>query len=171
MSQRSAAWNAGINLIPIAFGTFFLVATSARFAPMFLILAAACSGLFAGAAIYVNAVEHPARMSCGTELAIREFAPSYRRGTVMQASLAVVGCVTGLSSAWARADMWLALGLVVPFTLVAILPTNKQLLDPSLDPRGQAATQLLVRWGRLHAVRSVLSSCSFVIFLVRLAMS
>jgi hypothetical protein len=141
----------------------------------FLILAAACSGLFAGAAIYVNAVEHPARMSCGTELAIREFAPSYRRGTVMQASLAAFGCVTGLASAWARADLWLALaavllGLVVPFTLVAILPTNKQLLDPSLDARGQAATRLLVRWGRLHAVRSVLSSCSFVIFLVRVAM-
>jgi hypothetical protein len=85
----------------------------------FLILAAACSGLFAGAAIYVNAVEHPARMSCGTELALREFAPSCRRGTVMQASLATFGCVTGLASAWARADLWLGLaavllGLVVP---------------------------------------------------------
>lgn len=141
-----------------------------------LILAATCAGLFAGAAIYINAVEHPARMSCGTEIAIREFAPSYRRATVMQAPLAVVGCVTGLSSAWIRADIWLALaavllGLVVPFTLVVILSTNTRLLDPTLDAHSQVATQLLVRWGRLHAVRSVLSGCSFMVFLVRLAVS
>jgi Domain of unknown function (DUF1772) len=94
----------------------------------------------------------------------------------MQASLAVVGCVMGLWSAWVRADRWLALaavllGLVVPFTLVVILPTNKRLLDPTLDAHSHAATQLLVRWGRLHAVRSVLSGCSFVVFLVRLALS
>jgi hypothetical protein len=141
-----------------------------------LIAAAACAGLFAGAAIYINAVEHPARMSCGTELAVREFAPSYRRATVMQASLAIVGAVTGLSSAWVRADAWVALasvllGLVVPFTLIVILPTNTRLLDPSLDVRGQEAMHLLVRWGRLHAVRSVLSGGSFVVFLVRLAAS
>ena len=50
-----------------------------------LIVAAVCAGLFAGAAIYINAVEHPARLSCGNEVALREFAPSYRRATVMQA--------------------------------------------------------------------------------------
>jgi hypothetical protein len=44
---------------------------------MFVItVAALAAGLFAGAAIYVSAVEHPARLSCGTELAVREFAPS-----------------------------------------------------------------------------------------------
>ena len=136
-----------------------------------LILATLCAGLFAGAAIYINAVEHPARLSCGTELALREFGPSYRRATVLQASLAVAGCVAGLWSAWVSGDVRLAvgavlLGAVVPFTLVVIFPTNKQLLDPSLDPRGQGAKDLLVRWGRLHAVRSVLSSIAFVIFLV-----
>ena len=139
-----------------------------------LIVAALCAGLFAGAAIYVSAVEHPARMSCGTELALRQFAPSYRRATVMQASLAVVGCVTGLLAAWVRADFWLALGAillgaVVPFTLIVIFPTNHQLLDPALDPRGTRAADLLVRWGHLHAARSVLSGVAFVLLLARLA--
>jgi len=45
----------------------------------------ACS-LFAGAAAYVNFVEHPARMECGVELAATEFPPSYRRGTIMHVS-------------------------------------------------------------------------------------
>jgi len=140
----------------------------------FLIVAIMCSGLFAGAAIYINAVEHPARLSCGTELAVREFAPSYHRATVMQASLAVIGCITGLWSAWLFGDAWLAVGAiiliaVVPFTLVVILPTNKQLLDPSLDPRSARAAELLTRWGRLHAIRSVLSTVAFVVLLIRLS--
>jgi Domain of unknown function (DUF1772) len=139
-----------------------------------LIVAALCAGLFAGAAIYINAVEHPARLSCGTELALREFAPSYRRATAMQASLAMAGGFAGLWSAWLGSDTWLALGAillfaVVAFTLVVIMPTNHQLVDPALDPRSQKATELLVRWGRLHAARSILSSAAFVLFLLRLA--
>ena len=138
-----------------------------------LIVAAICAGLFAGAASYINAVEHPARMSCGNDVALREFAPSYRRATVMQASLAVIGCLAGLWSAWVLGDAWvgfgaLLLGAVVPFTLVVILPTNKQLLEPSLDPSDTRTTKLLIRWGRLHAVRSVLSNIAFVIYLLRL---
>ena len=80
----------------------------------------------------------------------------------------------GLWSAWVNSDVWLAsgailLGSVVPFTLVVILPTNHQLVDPALDPRGQEAIQLLVRLGRLHAVGTVLSSAAFLLFLLRLA--
>jgi hypothetical protein len=139
-----------------------------------LIVAAGCAGLFAGAAIYINAVEHPARLACGTEVAVRQFAPSYHRATVMQASLAVMGCLTGLWSAWLLADAWIAsgavlLGAVVPFTLLVIRPTNTQLLDPSLDQRGARAAAMLVRWGRLHAIRSVLSSAAFVLLLLRLS--
>ena len=139
-----------------------------------LVLAALSAGLFAGAAIYINAVEHPARLSCGTELALREFAPSYRRATIMQASLAIIGCAAGLWSAWASGDVLVAsgavlLGAVVPFTLIVIFPTNTRLLDASLDPNSAEARQLLDRWGRLHAVRSVLSTAAFAVFLVRLA--
>src|SRR5262249_50208273 len=147
---------------------------SHRFMMWAAVVATLCAGLFAGAAIYVNAVEHPARLSCGADVALREFGPSYRRATVMQACLAIAGCAVGLWPAWVHRDVWLALGgallgSVVPFTLVVILPTNRQLVDPALDPRGEKAIQLLVRWGRLHAVRSILSSISFLLFLLRLA--
>jgi uncharacterized membrane protein len=138
---------------------------------IFRILATLCAGLFAGAAIYVTAVEHPARLSCGTPLALREFAPSYRRGTVMQASLAVAGLVTSLAAWWHTGRIWFLvggclLGAVVPFTLLAILPTNNRLLAAELDPRSDEATELLRRWGRLHAVRTVLGTVAFAILLV-----
>src|SRR5256885_17162331 len=128
---------------------------------MLSLLATVCAGLFSGAAIYVNLVEHPARLSCGTELAVKEFGPSYRRGTVMQASLALVGCALGLA-AWARSgDLAVLiaavfLGAVVPFTLIVLLPSNKRLLDPSLDARSASAGELLTPWGPLHRVRRVM---------------
>lgn len=68
--------------------------------------------------------------------------------------------------------MWLIggilLGLVIPFTLLVILPTNRRLLDPGLDRESLEASQLLGRWGKLHAVRSVLSLSAFLLFLVSL---
>jgi hypothetical protein len=117
-------------------------------------------GLFAGAALYVTLVEHPARRQCGPALAIAEFGPSYRRGAAMQASLAAVGCLAGVGD-WARGHgaLPLAAGLLmaaaIAFTLVVILPTNKRLLDPALDPGSAEAPALLARWGRLHAIRTV----------------
>jgi len=138
-----------------------------------MLVATVSAGIFAGAAFYVSAVEHPARMSCGPQLAVREFAPSYRRGTIMQASLALLGGMAGLVASWKRGDSWflvasLLLVSVVPFTLLVIFPTNKQLLDPALDARSGRAVALLTRWGRLHAVRSLLGFLAFLVFLWRL---
>ena len=135
-----------------------------------LFIATIAAGLFAGAAIYITAVEHPARMSCGTELALREFAPSYKRATVMQAAREGAGCLTGLVAAWQRGDPVVAIGAVligavVPFTLIGIFPTNARLLDPALDPHGAEAAQLLQKWGRLHAVRSALSAVAFLLLI------
>lgn len=141
---------------------------------LLLPFATGCAGVFFGAAIYVNLVEHPARVSCGTELAVREFGPSYRRASVMQGGLAVLGSVAGLWSAWMMRDVQVAaaavlLGLVVPVTLLVIFPTNKQLLDPGLDPRSGHAAALLARWNRLHAIRSAFSGLAFGLFLIRMA--
>ena len=59
----------------------------------------------------------------------------------------------------------LLLGSVIPFTLIVILPTNKRLLSPTLDRRSAEAERLLARWGRLHAVRSLLSGLALLLFL------
>ncbi len=129
-----------------------------------------CCALFSGAAIYITLVEHPARMECGTELAATVFGPSYRRAAIMQASLAVLGFVAAVTAWLAGSTIsWLLgsvlLGLVVPFTLIFIMPTTNQLLAISSDRNPAQTKELLVRWGRLHAVRSVLSLVALLIFL------
>ena len=133
-------------------------------------VAVVACGLFAGAAVYVNLVEHPARMECGVELAATEFPPSYRRGTIMQVTLAAV-CLLSSIAAWLTGATfwWIVAGVlqvsVIPFTLIVVLPTNKLLLSPTLDKRSAEAERLLARWGRLHAVRSVLSGLALLLFL------
>jgi hypothetical protein len=57
---------------------------------------------------------------------------------------------------------------VVPFTALVILPTNKKLLDPETATDLHLAEKLLTRWGRLHAVRSVLSLTSLLMCLLLL---
>ena len=41
------------------------------------VIATLSSGLFAGAAVYINLVEHPARVQTGIRPALTQFAPSY----------------------------------------------------------------------------------------------
>lgn len=134
-----------------------------------------CS-LFAGASVYISLVEHPARMACGVELAATEFPPSYRRATVMQATLAALGLLSSLAAWLAGATFWWLvaggwLGSVIPFTLIVILPTNKKLLNPTLDTSSTETERLLIRWGGLHAVRSVLSALALLLFLYLLIFS
>ena len=93
----------------------------------------------------------------------------------MQAPLALIGSLSALI-AWrfeGRAA-WLVGGLLlllpVPLTLVVILPTNKRLESQELDLYSEEAGRLLRRWGRLHAVRRILSGVAFFVFLSALAM-
>jgi hypothetical protein len=126
--------------------------------------------LFAGAALYINVAEHPARLACGTELAATVFGASYRRAAPMQVFLALVATSAGLLSWWVDGrGLWfagaVAIFAVILFTLIAIRPTNRQLLDPGLDRTSTTARRLLRRWGILHAVRTLLSLAASCIFL------
>jgi uncharacterized membrane protein len=88
----------------------------------------------------------------------------------MQATRAALGLLSSIAGWRAGAAFWwlvagVLLGSVIPFTMVVILPTNKQLLSPALDRRSAQTERLLARWGALHAVRSVLSGLVLLLFL------
>lgn len=134
------------------------------------LVATICAGLFAGAAIYISIVEYPAIAELGTATAVRFFAAMYPRAAMMQAPLALVGSAAALWCWWSGAGrMWLAgallLGLVIPFTLLVMMPTNDRLQSAALDPASQEAADLLSRWARLHAVRTATSTAALLLFL------
>jgi uncharacterized membrane protein len=140
--------------------------------PLIQLAAVLATTIFAGAAIYINLVEHPARMSCSTEIAAAVWAPSYRRATIMQAMLAIAGSLAGLAAWMLGAGlMWLVAALfilaVVPVTFIVIFPTNKKLLARG-DPGSPETRKLLIKWGQLHAIRSALSLIASVTFVWQL---
>lgn len=120
------------------------------------------AALFAGAALYINLVEHPARLGLEKSIAARQWAPSYQRATWMQAPLALLSFFAG-AAAWLMGGgvAWLVaavlIGAVVPFTFIVIMPTNYKLLAPDRDLSSLETRALLENWGRLHAVRTGLS--------------
>jgi hypothetical protein len=63
-------------------------------------LALVIAAVFAGAALYVNVVEQPARLGLDDPSLLREWKLAYKRGTAMQAPLAIAGFLFGLAAWW-----------------------------------------------------------------------
>ncbi|NKB42680.1 MAG: DUF1772 domain-containing protein [Alphaproteobacteria bacterium] len=128
------------------------------------------AALFTGAAAYINIAEHPARLLLDDGPLLAQWKPSYKRGFVMQSSLAVLGFVLGLVE-WYLTGRWIwGLGAIVlvanwPFTLLAIMPINNQLTAMSLDSIGTEMRPLMDKWGNRHAVRTALGAASTLIFM------
>jgi hypothetical protein len=134
------------------------------------LLALTVAALFTGAAFYVGFAEQPARLQLDDRALLQEWKPSYKAGFAMQATLAVVGFVLGVLQWWSsREALWLVGGLILlanwPFTLVAIMPTNNTLMATPIDQADAGSRALLIKWGRLHAVRTALGAASTAAFL------
>lgn len=136
---------------------------------MMSLVALLSATLFAGAAFYITLVEHPARLGLDDGPLLQQWQPSYLRALPLQGGLAVIGGVAGLLAGYLTKDWLWVTGAVVllanwPFTLLVIMPVNKRLL--ALDPHHADAESraMLIQWGKLHAVRSVLGAVAMLLF-------
>lgn len=126
--------------------------------------------LFAGAALYITLVEHPARLGLSDGPLLAQWQPSYKRALPIQAGLAVLGGLAGLLAWYQTRDwQWMAGALLLlanwPFTFFAIMPTNKRLLAARIEDAGAETRAMLLRWGRLHNVRSLLGTLSAMLYI------
>jgi len=86
----------------------------------------------------------------------------------MQAPLALASFVAGVA-VWLMGGGvgWLVgavlVGAVGPFTIV-IMPTNHRLLATGRNLGSAETRALLKKWGKLHAVRTLLSLCATAIY-------
>lgn len=125
--------------------------------------------LFAGAALYISLVEHPARMGLEDAPLLAQWQPSYRRALPIQAGLATLGGAAGLLAWYQLRDWpWIAGSLLLlanwPFTVFVIMPTNGRLMAMTPREAGAESRGLLRRWGSLHGVRGALGSAASLLF-------
>jgi len=76
----------------------------------------------------------------------------------------------GLLAAWLTWDWrWIVGAALIfanwPFTLIGIMPTNNKLKAIAEIDAGPASRAMLVSWGRLHAVRTVLGTIATLAYL------
>jgi hypothetical protein len=137
-------------------------------------LALATAAAFTGAAVYINVAEQPARLGLDNAALLAQWKPSYAGGFAMQASLALASALFGLLAFWLTRDWrWLAGAALIfanwPYTLIVILPVNKQ-LEATPPDRANAQTRMLIeQWGKLHAGRSALGAAASLIYLWAMA--
>jgi hypothetical protein len=136
----------------------------------FGLLALIAAAIFTGAALYVNVAEQPARLMLEDRALLAEWKPSYKRGAAMQAPLALVGCLFGLIAWWQTSHGGFLIGAIAiiapwPWTLIGIKPTNDALLATEPGQAGPQSRALVVKWGALHAVRTVLGALAIFAFL------
>jgi hypothetical protein len=127
------------------------------------------AAVFTGAASYISFAEQPARLRLEDRALLAEWKTAYKRGFAMQAPLAIIGFALGILAWRQTSRMGFLVGAVLllanwPWTILGIMPTNKVLTATELGA-GSQTRALVVKWGRLHSVRTalgILSAGAFV---------
>lgn len=132
-------------------------------------LAFTVAAVFTGAAFYINAVEHPARMQLADGPLLTEWKPAYKRGTVMQGTIAIAGFLLGAASfALTGHVLWLGGALLMlanwPYTFLVIMPTNRRLMAIEPVEAGPASRAMIGRWEQLHRGRTALGAAATLAF-------
>jgi hypothetical protein len=124
-------------------------------------LALMVAAFFTGAAFYISFAEQPARLGLDDRALLAQWKPAYKRGFAMQAPLAIIGFVLGVVAWRMTGRVAFLIGAILlvtnwPWTMFGIMPTNKVLMATELEEAGPDTRLLILKWNRLHSVRTVL---------------
>ena len=133
------------------------------------LIALVFAAAFAGAAIYVNWVEQPARLALDEEALLSEWTSSDRRGVALLAAFALVSAIAGFIAFFGSDDVrWVFGALIIvaswPYAFFVMAPLNNQIL--SLRGHDLAAAKALVRqWGLVESGFAAIGVLAVAMFL------
>ncbi|KAI1723997.1 hypothetical protein Ddc_05195 [Ditylenchus destructor] len=138
------------------------------------LLALTSSAAFAGGAMMVSVVEHPARSKIVSNAdLLTEWKESYAQAAPMQAGLALLSTAFGTYAAYqhyvAEHPIYPAFGVGAalifanwPYTLLGIMPVNNQLNNTKVAT--EETRSLVNHWAKLHSVRTILGVASVGVY-------
>ena len=133
------------------------------------LIALAFAAAFAGAAVYVNIVEQPARLALDDQALLSEWGPSDRRGFALLAAFALASAIAGFVAWFESQDVrWVFGALIVistwPYAFFIMAPLNNQIL--SLHGGEVGAARALVRqWGMIESGFAAIGVAAVAMFL------
>lgn len=148
--------------------------------PCLEVVSTVAAGIFVGGAVYINLVEHPARMTLpDTKSCHKEWMESFDRARVLQGRLALVSALSGAGAYYCNPKKGLPFlvggGLVAtifPYTLFVLKPNS---IDPIYDEEitnkksESVVRETIDKWNSYHMVRSIVTLPVFVGYVMYLA--
>jgi hypothetical protein len=135
--------------------------------PGLFAFAAACACF--GAALYINVVEQPARLTLDNSAMMREWTPSNRRGFVLVSALAIISALlayvefvrTFVGIGRSGDVRWLIGGSIVlaiwPFVYFVVVPVNFWLYALPPEAGNSPVRELMRDWGLLEWGQTVIA--------------
>ncbi|NQZ29987.1 MAG: DUF1772 domain-containing protein [Oceanospirillaceae bacterium] len=127
-------------------------------------------GAIFGVALTASIVVHPILLAVSKPTAIEVFKPFFDKTHIIVIVLSML--VSGialvasfLSGHWSWFIISLLMHLNGPYTLIFMMPLNRRLMAEDVDPHSEQTSNDLIKWGKLHAVRTVVNGLIFLIFI------
>jgi hypothetical protein len=119
------------------------------------LFAFAAAAAFFGAALYINIVEQPARLTLDVRSMLREWTASDRRSFMMLSALSIISAILAHAEYARTGDMLWSIGGVVilmslPYAYFVMVPVNIWLYATVPDAAGAPIRKLMRAWGLLE---------------------
>jgi hypothetical protein len=133
------------------------------------LIALTFAAAFAGAAVYVNWAEQPARLALDDSALLSEWAPSDSRGVALHLAFALAGAIAGFLAYFDSQDVRYVFGALIiiaswPYAFFVMAPLNNQILALR-GPDVGAARALVRQWGYVEAGFAAIGVAAVAMFL------
>lgn len=135
--------------------------------PCLEVVSTVAAGMFVGGALYINLVEHPARMTIAdTKSCHKEWMESFDRAKVLQSRLALVSIVSGAGAYYCNPKKGL------PFLVGGgLIATIDPIYDEEITSKKSESVvrETIDKWNSYHMVRSLITLPVFAGYVMYLA--